>query len=91
LNEEFNLPSDVGCHVRIGHPAGDILEFVEENDTDLLVLGSHGRSGIRRLLMGSVAEQVIRNASCPVFTVKSFGHTLLDELPALEEVEAVPA
>ena len=91
LNEEFNLPSEAGCHVRIGHPARDILEFVEENDTDLLVMSSHGRSGISRLLFGSVAEQVIRNASCPVFTVKSFGRSLLDAAPALEDVEAVPA
>lgn len=91
LNEEFQLPSDVKSFVRIGHPARDILEFAEVNETDLIVVGSHGRSGISRLMMGSVAEQIVRNASCPVFTVKSFGHSLLDVLPEVDEVEAVPA
>ena len=38
---------------------------------DLIVMGTHGRTGLGRLLMGSVAEQVVRNASCPVLTVKT--------------------
>ncbi|MDX1438821.1 MAG: universal stress protein [Rubricoccaceae bacterium] len=90
LRDEFGLGTDVHSFVRIGHPALDILDFMDENDSDLVVIGTHGRSGIRRLLMGSVAEQVVRNASCPVFTVKSYGESLLDPV-AISIEETVPA
>jgi nucleotide-binding universal stress UspA family protein len=49
--------------------AGGILAYATEHDIDLIVLGTHGRRGVRRLLLGSVAEEVVRRASCPVFTV----------------------
>ena len=64
-------------HVRIGHPPRRILEFADERRADLIVLGSHGRTGLSRLLIGSVAEKVVRLAPCPVFTVKSYGKPLL--------------
>ncbi len=64
-------------HVRIGHAPRRILEFADERRVDLIVLGSHGRTGLSRLLMGSVAEKVVRLAPCPVFTVKSYGKPLL--------------
>jgi nucleotide-binding universal stress UspA family protein len=77
LEAAFPRLGDVGAFVRLGHPVGDILEFAEQHGVDLLVLGSHGLTGLERLLMGSVAEQVIRAAPCPVFTVKSFGRSLV--------------
>jgi len=43
----------------------------QEVDTDLIILGTHGRTGLARLLMGSVAEEVVRKAACPVLTVKA--------------------
>lgn len=46
----------------------------QERQCDLIVIGTHGRTGITRLLMGSVAEQVVRNATCPVLTVKTASH-----------------
>ncbi len=49
--------------------AEGILSYASEHDVDLIVLGTHGRRGVRRLLLGSVAEEVVRRASCPVFTV----------------------
>jgi nucleotide-binding universal stress UspA family protein len=52
-----------------GSPAGSILQAALEWPADLLVLGTHGRSGIQRLLLGSVTERVLRQSRCPVLTV----------------------
>src|SRR5205814_2627344 len=54
-----------------GDAAGTILRVARELPADLIVMGTHGRTGLGRLLMGSVAEQVVRKASCPVMTVKT--------------------
>ena len=67
-----------GVKVEVGMPVPDILDVAKRTGADLLVLGSHGRSGMERLLLGSVAERVIRQAPCPVFTVKTFGKALLE-------------
>jgi nucleotide-binding universal stress UspA family protein len=48
-----------------------ILETADEYKADLIVMGTHGRSGIGRLLLGSVTEEVLRKAACPVLTVKA--------------------
>jgi universal stress protein A len=53
-----------------GDPAGAIVDFAKDEQIDLIVLGTHGRSGLSRLLMGSVAEAVVRRAECPVLTFK---------------------
>jgi nucleotide-binding universal stress UspA family protein len=52
-----------------GEPAGTIVRFAEEQHVDLVVMGTHGRRGFRRWVMGSVAEHVVRTAPCPVLTV----------------------
>jgi nucleotide-binding universal stress UspA family protein len=54
----------------VGDPATEILRYATENKTDLIVVGTHGRTGLARLLMGSVAEQVLRGAPCSVLVVK---------------------
>jgi nucleotide-binding universal stress UspA family protein len=54
-----------------GDPAAQILEAAKQNQCDLIVMGTHGRTGLARLVMGSVAEQVVRNTPCPVVTVKA--------------------
>lgn len=54
----------------IGDPADEIVRLAEQEKVDLIVLGTHGRTGLRRMLMGSVAEAVVRRATCPVFTFK---------------------
>jgi universal stress protein A len=54
-----------------GDPAPEILRSAVECKADLIVMGTHGRTGLSRLLMGSVAEHVIRKAACPVLTVKA--------------------
>jgi nucleotide-binding universal stress UspA family protein len=48
-----------------------INRFAKENNADLIVMGTHGRTGLGRLLMGSVAESVLREAPCPVLTIKT--------------------
>lgn len=53
-----------------GDAATSIVQFAEDEECDLIVMGTHGRSGLGRLLMGSVAEAVVRRAKCPVLTVK---------------------
>jgi universal stress protein A len=54
----------------MGSPQNEILQFAVDQGVDLIVMGSHGRKGISRLLMGSVAEAVMRQASCPVLIAK---------------------
>jgi nucleotide-binding universal stress UspA family protein len=53
-----------------GSPAQAILDLAKEEGVDLIVMGTHGRTGLTRLLLGSVAEVVVRKAPCPVFTYK---------------------
>lgn len=54
-----------------GDPSEEIVSFARENGVDLIVMGTHGRTGVGRLLMGSVAELVLRRAPCPVLTLKT--------------------
>ncbi len=53
-----------------GDPATVILDHAQESHADLIVMGTHGRTGLRRLLMGSVAEAVMRKGRCPVMTTR---------------------
>jgi nucleotide-binding universal stress UspA family protein len=53
-----------------GDPASSIIRVAKEQPCDLIVVGTHGRTGLRRALLGSVAEQVMRGAPCPVLVVK---------------------
>jgi nucleotide-binding universal stress UspA family protein len=57
--------------VTMGPPAEEILRIAEGDGVDLVVMGTHGRRGLARLLMGSVASEVVKRASCPVMTVRS--------------------
>ncbi len=60
----------VETQVLQGDPVDMILRAAEETDSDVIVMGTHGRTGLGRLLMGSVAEAVLRKAPCPVLSVK---------------------
>jgi nucleotide-binding universal stress UspA family protein len=64
-------PSVLVEHVMlVGDEATEIIRLAEDEGYDLIVMGTHGRTGVGRLLMGSVAEKVLRRAPCPVLTVK---------------------
>lgn len=52
--------------VEVGRPTDAIVDYAEDNDIDQIVMGSHGRSGVSRILLGSVAETVVRRATVPV-------------------------
>ena len=61
---------DIKTEVLFGHGARTIAEYAADRGVDLIVMGTHGRTGFAHLLLGSVAEQLVRTASCPVLTVR---------------------
>lgn len=66
------IPKDaaVGRKILMGPPAMTVLEAAEDGQYDLVVMGTHGRTGLPRLVMGSTAEKVVRGCPCPVLTVR---------------------
>lgn len=58
----------------VGTPFLEIVRYARANNIDLIILGTHGRTGLRHVFMGSVAENVVRHANCPVLTVRPTGH-----------------
>jgi nucleotide-binding universal stress UspA family protein len=60
---------NVISRVLSGHPASEILNFIEQEGVDLVVMGTHGLSGLAHFFLGSTAEKVVRRASCSVLTV----------------------
>ena len=65
----------------VGDPATEIVRVAADHSADVIVMGTHGRTGLSRLLLGSVAEAVLRKAPCPVFNLKA---------PAPEAAPAAP-
>ena len=72
LNDTLSNVEDVPIerYMEYGEPSDQIVDFANEHDIDLIVMGTHGRSGISRVAMGSVAERVVRRATSAVLTVK---------------------
>lgn len=62
---------EVETFVLAGHPSTTIARFAKDNDVDLIVVGTLGKSGLEELLLGSVADKVVRMAPCPVLVVRS--------------------
>ena len=60
----------IDSEVLFGHGARTIAEYAAERGIDLIVIGTHGRTGFAHLLLGSVAERLVRTAPCPVLTVR---------------------
>jgi nucleotide-binding universal stress UspA family protein len=75
LDKILELPRHKGAGVHItrhlteGKPHEEICRFAEQRDADIIVMGTHGRTGLARLLLGSVAERVVRTSNIPVLTV----------------------
>ena len=70
----------VEVHVREGHPARTIVEVAEEQLADLIMIAPRGLTGLERFFLGSVAERVVRTASCPMLVAKT-------EVPATSKAE----
>lgn len=68
-------------HLRFGNAAREIVQLASDLSADLIVVGTHGRTGMRKLLLGSVAQNILTNASCPVLVVKP------KDLPPWPEIE----
>jgi len=76
--QNSNIVENVTVSVEIIHnpsTADGILSFAEKNKTDLIVMGSHGRSGFKKLVLGSVASEVVTKSNCRVLIVKPSKHT----------------
>jgi nucleotide-binding universal stress UspA family protein len=71
-------------HARIGGPAHEVLQLAEEVGAELILIGSHGRTGLERALLGSVSEKVVREAKCPVLVARARSYTDVDLLDVVE-------
>lgn len=75
IYEEKGVKLDVAT-IRDPSASSGIIRFVNENDVDLIIIGLHGRSGLKRIILGSVAAKVIKDANCPVMIIKKSKNTL---------------
>ena len=66
--------------VKVGPDAEKIIEAAQEKDADLIVMATHGRTGLYHALLGSVAEKVVRQAPCPVLTIRPKSEPLVENL-----------
>ena len=69
--DSLDKVKNISVHYVDGVTSVEVVKFAEENSIDLIVLGTHGRTGFTHLIIGSTAENVVRMAKCPVLTVKS--------------------
>jgi len=71
--EDEHLPGKrIQSAVLVGDPTQEIIRYANENDIDLIVLGTHGRKGLDRFIFGSVAEKVVKSSPVPVLTVNTY-------------------
>ncbi len=85
---EALLGRAVSAGVLLGDPAAELARYALEDGADLLVVGTHGRRGVSRLVLGSVAERVAREAPCPVLIAKRAPRTAREEA---SDAETAPA
>jgi len=78
-------------HARIGKPTPEILSLASDVGADLIFIGSHGKTGIERMLLGSVSERVVREAKCPVVIAREKTYADIDLLPVHRYEHTRPA
>ena len=81
LTRRLGLEEPLHTALLSGRPAREIVRYAQDHGVDLIVVGTHGRTGVTRVLLGSVAEAVVRLSSCPVLAVPSAAWPV--EAPAL--------
>lgn len=96
LEEQLTAEDRTALHARAvletsDQPADAITTYAKQAEIDLIVMGTHGRHGISHLLVGSVAERVVRTASCPVLTLKHPEHEFVIPDAAGPQQEARPS
>jgi universal stress protein A len=74
IPEEIRDDMDIEAIVVQGIPFAEIISTAKEKEIDMIVIGSHGRTGLSHMMLGSVSEKVVRKAPCPVLTVRQPGH-----------------
>lgn len=74
---EFTSAVELDCLVKEGHPLQEISGTAKELNTDLIIVATHGYTGFKHMLLGSVAEKVIRHAACPVLVVREKEHEFI--------------
>ena len=74
IPEEIRNEMDVEAIVSQGIPFAEIISTAKEKEIDMIVIGSHGRTGLSHIMLGSVSEKVVRKAPCPVLTVRQSDH-----------------
>ena len=80
LMRTVNLPPDrVSCRVERGRASGQIVKVAFDERSDLIVMGTHGYTGVAHALLGSTAERVLRRAPCPVLTIKAPNGEAIEE------------
>ncbi len=79
LAQDWATGQSISIQTRAGKPATEIIRYAEENEIDLIVMSTHGRAGIGEAFIGSVAERVFRQATCPVLTIRPDGQPTVSE------------
>lgn len=74
LSEHLAESKNIQSEVALGRPFSEIIRYARDTKIDLIVLCTHGRSGLQHALLGSVTEKVVRKAPCPVLTVRHPEH-----------------
>ena len=84
LDPKWGTPRAVVTEVRWGSPVESIVSYAADHRVDLIVIATHGRTGLSHVLLGSVAERIVREAPCPVLTIRDHhrGTVILQESPA---------
>lgn len=81
FSESLNLV-EIRQKIEVGTPSSNIVEMAEREEVDLIVMSTHGRTGLKHMLMGSVTEKVIARAHCPVLSIPALAHRKEDAAKA---------
>ena len=90
LGDECGAEQRAVLSVKVGLVVDEVVRYAHEHEIDLIVVGTHGHTGLSRLLLGSVAEKLVRLAECPVLTVHPKGHQFVSEIATDGAASVVP-
>lgn len=85
IDEEWRKTHSTTLTVEIGFAVDEISQYTKRHKIDLIVMGTHGRSGLSHLLLGSVSEKIVRISECPVLTVHPNGRQIVSDLSSMKK------